>query len=239
MAEQGQSSAAQPPKAAHHSPDARPPFLVTLGLVPPCTVEDVKQAFLAKVKTAHPDHGGDPAEFLKLQEAFENATEWAQFRASRLAWLGNWVEKYVEQDSLVAEIQRRGGLVHVAGVDWLRRSFGEDFSQVAEKVTGIELRGRNVDDGTLAWLANHRNSLSSLKSLILSGTAITDTGVLQLSAFPALQELVLSDTKVGAAGLIVVDQLPELKRLVVHNTEVGLLTRLKLRLRHRKIEVVG
>ena len=86
-------------------------FLHTLGLIPPCTVEDVKQAYLAKVKTAHPDVGGDPAEFRKLQEAYERATEWAKFRASRIQWLSNWVEKYVEQDALVAEIRtaRRQG----------------------------------------------------------------------------------------------------------------------------------
>ena len=63
-----------------HPAEARPDFLVALGLIPPCTVEDVKQAFLAKVKTAHPDVGGDAAEFRKLQEAYERATEWAKFR---------------------------------------------------------------------------------------------------------------------------------------------------------------
>src|SRR5215475_1481520 len=95
-----------PPSASEvHPAEARPDFLVTLGLIPPCTVEDVKQAYLTKVKTAHPDAGGDANEFRKLQEAFERATEWAKFRASRLAWLSTWVEKYVEQDDLVAEIQ--------------------------------------------------------------------------------------------------------------------------------------
>src|SRR5215470_9480893 len=108
--------------AGHSVSEARPEFLVTLGLIPPCTVEDVKQAYLAKVKTAHPDVGGDVGEFRKLQEAFERATEWAKFRASRIAWLSTWVEKYVEQEGVVSELQRRGGKVQIEGVDWLRRS---------------------------------------------------------------------------------------------------------------------
>src|SRR5262245_29802834 len=90
--------------AAAQATESRPEFLVTLGLIPPCMVEDVKQAYLAKVKTAHPDVGGDAGEFRKLQEAFEKATDWARFRASRIAWLSTWVEKYVEQDGVVSEI---------------------------------------------------------------------------------------------------------------------------------------
>src|SRR5262245_51150158 len=160
-----------PPPASSsgaHAAEARPDFLVTLGLIPPCTVEDVKQAYLAKVKTAHPDVGGSVAEFRKLQEAFERATEWARFRASRIAWLSTWIEKYVDQDGVVSEIQRRGGKVHLEGVDWLRRSFGDDFSQVAEKVTGIEMHGPAFDDKTIAWLGDHRTTLTSIKSLDLT-----------------------------------------------------------------------
>src|SRR5215475_8295008 len=153
-----------PPSASGpHPAEARPDFLVTLGLIPPCTVEDVKQAFLAKVKTAHPDVGGDADSFRKLQEAYERATEWARFRASRIAWLSTWVEKYIDQDGIVSDIQRRGGKVQLEGVDWLRRSFGDDFSQVAEKVIGIEMHGPAFDDKTISSLADHRTTLASLK----------------------------------------------------------------------------
>jgi hypothetical protein len=225
--------------SVHPTPvaEARPDFLVTLGLIPPCTVEDVKQAYLAKVRTAHPDTGGNPAEFRRLQEAFERATEWARFRASRIAWLGSWVEKYVEQDSLVTEIQRRGGKVKVEGVDWLRRSFGEDFSQVAEKVHSLEWRGPAVSDATLSWLGGHRAALASLKSLDLSGTAVTDAGIQHLAAFPALRELDLSRTKVTSAGLVVLDSLPELEWLGLKGTSVGWLARLRLHWRHPKLRI--
>jgi hypothetical protein len=222
---------------AAHAADGRPEFLVTLGLVPPCTVEDVKQAYLAKVKTAHPDVGGDANEFRKIQEAFERATEWARFRASRLAWLSTWVEKYVEQDSIIDEIKRRGGVVQIEGVDWLRRSFGEDFSHVAEKLTKISWHGPTVNDKSIAWLSEHRAVLSGLKSLDLSGSAITDAGVQHVAAFQALRELDLSETKITSAGLAVVDRLPSLEWLGLRKTSIGWLARTKLKLKRSKLEL--
>jgi hypothetical protein len=217
--------------------EARPDFLITLSLIPPCTVEDVKQAYLAKVKTAHPDIGGDPAEFRKLQEAYERATEWAKFRASRIAWLGNWVEKYAEQETLTVELQRRGGRVHLEGVDWLRRSFGEDFSQVAAKVHGIELHGPAIDDNTMSWLGGHRHILTSLRSISLARTAITDAGAQHLAAFPSLREVDLADTKITGEGLIFIERLPELEWLGLHGTPIGLIGRMKLKFKYPKLQV--
>ncbi|HTQ38045.1 MAG TPA: hypothetical protein VMJ32_03405 [Pirellulales bacterium] len=227
-----------PGASGGHAAEKRPEFLATLGLIPPCTVEDVKQAYLAKVKTAHPDVGGNAAEFRKIQEAFERATEWARFRASRIAWLSTWVEKYVEQDGIVNEIQRRSGKVEIEGVDWLRRSFGDDFSHVAEKVSKIQWYGPAVDDKTLAWLSDHRTALAGLKALDLTGSAVTDAGLQHLAAFPSLQELDLSESNVTAAGLIVLQSLPNLEWLGLRKTSVGLLARTKLKFKRPKLEVV-
>ena len=222
---------------AHHAADARPDFLATLGLIPPCTVEDVKQAYLVKVKTAHPDAGGNAEDFRKLQEAYEKASEWAKFRASRIQWLATWVEKYVEQDGVVAELQRRGAKVEIEGVDWLRRSFGDDFSHVAEKVHSITWNGPAVDDKAITWLSDHRTTLTALKSLDLTRSAVTDAGVQHLSAFPSLKELNLSETKISAGALVVLDRFPDLKWLGLKNTQIGWLARTKLKLKHPKVEV--
>ena len=230
-------STAPPSASGAHPAEARPEFLVTLGLIPPCTVEDVKQAFLAKVKTAHPDVGGDAADFRKLQEAYERATEWAKFRASRIAWLSTWVEKYVEQDSVVTELQRRGAKVELEGVDWLRRSFGEDFSHVAEKVRSIQWHGPAVDDKAISWLSDHRATLTTLKLLDLTRSTISDAGVQHLAAFPALSELNLSETKITAAGLVVLDRLPELEWLGLKSTSIGWLARMKLKVKYPKLEM--
>jgi DnaJ domain len=46
------------------------PYL-TLGVAKGCTRDEVKQAFLTKAQTAHPDRGGDDASFVALRTAYE------------------------------------------------------------------------------------------------------------------------------------------------------------------------
>jgi hypothetical protein len=52
---------------------ASPPCLVELGLKLPCSVEQVEQAFSRKVRTAHPDRGGDVESFVRLRAAYLEA----------------------------------------------------------------------------------------------------------------------------------------------------------------------
>jgi hypothetical protein len=51
----------------------RPRCVEALGLTLPCTTDEVLTAYRRKVKQLHPDRGGDPREFLRLQEHFEQA----------------------------------------------------------------------------------------------------------------------------------------------------------------------
>jgi hypothetical protein len=44
-----------------------------LGVVSTATPAEIKQAFRTQVKRVHPDHGGTPAEFMRLQQAYETA----------------------------------------------------------------------------------------------------------------------------------------------------------------------
>jgi hypothetical protein len=50
-----------------------PRCILALGLVMPCTADDVLAAYRRKVKQLHPDRGGDRREFLRLQAHFEEA----------------------------------------------------------------------------------------------------------------------------------------------------------------------
>jgi hypothetical protein len=50
-----------------------PRCILALGLTMPCTSADVLAAYRRKVKTMHPDVGGDRREFLRLQTHFEQA----------------------------------------------------------------------------------------------------------------------------------------------------------------------
>ena len=67
-------------RVAHYLPDfpewARrdtPRCVAALGLRMPCSEEQLKEAYRAKVKLLHPDHGGDKRRFLWLQSQFEEA----------------------------------------------------------------------------------------------------------------------------------------------------------------------
>jgi hypothetical protein len=51
----------------------RPRCIQALDLRLPCTTAEVLAAYRKKVKLLHPDRGGDPREFLRLQEHFEQA----------------------------------------------------------------------------------------------------------------------------------------------------------------------
>ena len=48
-----------------------PGCLLALGLQLPCSEEDLKQAYRRRVKSLHPDRGGDQRRFLLLQSHFE------------------------------------------------------------------------------------------------------------------------------------------------------------------------
>ncbi len=144
------------------------------------TEEDVKQAYLAKARTAHPDQGGSVEKFKELQEAFEQATEYARFKAGRMQWLSRWVEQYAEQEQLIEEIKTLGGTVDVKSSDPLTRSIGPDFAVVLDKVEGIRLSGAKIDDHTVLRLVELRRMLAGLRKLALVDTSITDAGLLQL-----------------------------------------------------------
>jgi DnaJ domain len=48
----------------------------TLGVPKDCTREELKEAFRAKARLAHPDRGGEPAAFIQLRHAYDQiATE--------------------------------------------------------------------------------------------------------------------------------------------------------------------
>jgi len=56
----------------------RPSCLTALGLYEDCTEAEVMEAYREKVKTQHPDRGGDLKNFLRLQQNFELALQVAR-----------------------------------------------------------------------------------------------------------------------------------------------------------------
>jgi hypothetical protein len=219
----------------HIAPDGRPEFLVTLGVLLPCNEEDVKQAYLAKVRDAHPDRGGDPAEFRRIQEAFEKASEYARFSASRTRWLAASIERYAAQEALREELERRGGRVEVEQLAWLEQEIGADFAQVMERLVALEFHGPEHDDRLIDYLAREAGLLGNLRRLDLSGTRVTDAGVERLYAFKGLRELDLSGTPIDGSGLAVLQQLPALEWVGLRDVGLSLRSKLWLRWNHARI----
>ncbi len=202
-------------------PDGRPDFLVKLGVLLPCTPEDVKQAYLAKVRSAHPDVGGTQEDFLAIQQAFDRATEYAHFIAGRRKWLGAQVERYIAQEDALSYVRSSGGRVLYDHKEWLSREIGEDFAQVLDTVSGLLWTGPTVNDEHLDWLGGQREVFSMLRVLDLSDSRISDVGAESLAAFTSLEKLILRNTPVTHQSLKLMESLSNLNELDVRDTKIG------------------
>jgi hypothetical protein len=211
------------PSSPHH-----PECLSVLGLLPPVTAEDVKQAYLAKAMTMHPDRGGDPAKFVLLQKAFEEANEFVRFKAGKLEWLAAKIDAYAQQQDVVSETIERGGEVEMEETDWLSKSFGEDFGHVADKLVSVRLRGPGADDVFAILLGFRADSLKDLAVLDLSGGRITDEGLLQLKGLTNLRSLDLRGTAVGKLAADVPSWFEHLEFLGLPAGSVGLFSRMSM-----------
>ena len=213
------------PAPSSSEPDV-PECLAVLGLRPPLTLEDVKQTYLAKAMAMHPDRGGDPAAFIRLKAAFEEANDYVKFKASKLEWLAAKVEAYAEQQDVATAAIERGGEIEMEETDWLRKSFGEDFGHVADKLVAIRLRNPAADD-TFAILVGFRTeSLKDLRVLDLAGGTITDEGLLQFKGLKSLRHLDLRGTQVGKLGAEAAKWFEDLEFLGLPTGSVGMLARL-------------
>ncbi|MFV2065848.1 MAG: hypothetical protein ACC645_02640 [Pirellulales bacterium] len=207
----------------------RPEFMATLGILPPYTFEDVKQAYLVKVRTAHPDVGGDCDAFVRLQKAFERATEYVRSRGIPRSWLGAYVERYMLQQAIIDQVVELGGHVDVESIAWLNDDLGPDFAQITEELVGIHLHGPHVGDDALKPFATNLTPLRSLRVLDLSGTRIGDQGLCCLHMLPRLRSADLRSTRITYHGLVRLPWLSRLERLDVRKTAISQWQRLKLR----------
>ncbi len=207
--------------------DNQPPECIgILGLMPPVTLEDVKQAYLVKARTMHPDRGGDPEQFVRLQKAFEDATEYVKFKAGKLEWLASKIDAYAQQQEVVTAAIERGGEARMEEADWLRKSFGDDFGHVADKLVEVRVRGAGADDLFAILLGFRAESLKDLAVLDLAGGPLTDEGLLQLKGLKNLRSLDLRGTGVGKLAAEIPQWFEQLEFLGLPKGALGLLGRL-------------
>jgi hypothetical protein len=205
----------------------RPPFMVTLGLMPPYMAEDIEKAYLARVKDIRPDLGGDPKPFYELQTAYMQAKEYVKFRGDRRGWIAKRMEEYLGVQETIEGLKKFDAQVDTTALDWLQKSFG-DFAELTESILGIQLIDSARGEEFIEYLVGQRDKLLELRKLDLTGCAITDASVRQLSVFRRLQDLNLSRTPITWEALHIVQWLPELEEVNVQNTGLGWFTRRKL-----------
>ena len=209
--------AATPKTAKGDTHHDRPAFAVTLGLLPPYAMDDVKRAYLDKVKAAHPDRGGDRAAFDKIQRAFEEAGAYLKFRSDRRQWIAARMEDYLAVLSLAERLQALGAEVESDMLDWVRRSFG-DFANLTESIVGIRLTDSQNVAELIDTMVREQAALPGLKRLSLAGCPVDNLLALELRVFKSLTHLDLSRTPITDRALTVVDFLPDLMALNVEGT---------------------
>jgi hypothetical protein len=219
------------------SHDEGPPeFMAILGLLPPYSLDDVRAAYRAKARDAHPDRGGSKTEFLKLHEAHERALEYVRFTGDRRKWIAVQVECHLRQQEVVVEVQRLGGQTQLEELDWMKHSVG-DFAHLASRLRVIGLQRTAADDSFLTFLAAKPPRVPYLIELNLANTRITDKGLQALEGFDLLRRLDLSGTRVTATGVAsVLRSLPSLAWMNLTGSGVGWLSRIRLQARLRRRE---
>jgi len=211
---------------------------VRLGLLLPCTVEDVEAAYRDKAKLAHPDAGGTAAQFTQLQADYEAAREYARYHASRRGWLAANVERYSATQEVIAEIERLGGTVETDRPAWISREIGDDYAQLLDTISAVKLTGPAVTLAQVAYLASQRDVLANLHRLDLSDASIDYRAVKLLDVLPTLHELNLSGTSAGNRSAVALAKFPALRRVNVADTFVSWLARLELRRRKPDLDVI-
>ena len=212
-------------RAAH---DNRPDFMVALGLAPPYSQDDVMQAYRTKVMKVHPDHGGSVEEFRVLQDAFEKAKQYIDFRSDRRQWIATKMEEYLAVQRVEERLSALGAEVKTNAVDWLEKSFG-DFAQLTEKITSVKLTDSAKAMELLAAMVEDRDALGSMTDLTLSGCELTDAAAQHLDTFKQLKSLDLSNNPITGEALYFVDDLPALESLNLEGTNVGWWMKRKVR----------
>lgn len=217
-------------------------FMQTLGLCPPCTIEDVDHAFRRKALTCHPDRGGDPEAFRELYDAYDKAKHFVRFRSSRREWLGELVERYAQQEQLVRALESAGGRVVIETNEWMDTLLGGDFSQVTDRLIQVDLSGVPDADNVLDQILEAGEVRKGLRMLNLSGIKVASANLRRLDQLKDLEELGLNHSQLTIDDLRALEptlnNMPSLQRLELVGNRISWFQQLELRRRHRDVKLV-
>ncbi|WP_145262364.1 J domain-containing protein [Calycomorphotria hydatis] len=203
--------------------------MVTLGLLPPITEEDVRQAYRIKAMENHPDHGGDGLSLDAIRRAKDQALDYLSYHTDRRDWIGKQVEQHLKRESVREQLESLGGTIETAKQDWRDDSFG-DFSQLCERIIGLRFQPRSDPDAIFEALSEHNFHLGYLRLLDLADIPVKDRHLDCLLDLPGLIRIDLRRSHVTSRGLSVLKHLNRLEEINLHGTHVSLLSRWYYRL---------
>lgn len=221
------------------NPLNRPEFMISLGLNPPYTENDVKQAYRQKAKSAHPDAGGSQEAYMALHDAYQQALDYAKFHASRTRWIADEVEIYTKRVSILTDVEAMGGVVTMQRLEGLRTWVGEDFSQLKDRLIAIQMRGKSISDASLQCLIDGAEALNDVQHLDLAHSSITSAGLARLTGLTELTVLDLHDTPVDNNVADFLKGIPTLQWVHLGGTKVTWLGRQKIRLARPGLEIAS
>jgi hypothetical protein len=201
--------------------------MAVLGLLPPYTLADVKRAYHDRASRAHPDHGGSICQFRALQEAYEQAQQYLQFRSDKRSWIAGHMERYLEQQKIEELLRRFGARLGMHETDWLKKSYG-DFADLTMYIEAIELSESDRGATLVDFIVERHRHLAGLKRLALVGCQLSDERVLRLSCFQVLEYLDLSRNPLTWRAARLAAIIPTLQALQLDNVRLGWWTRMKL-----------
>lgn len=194
--------------------------MVTLGLSPPYSLDDVKAAYYSKARRLHPDHGGSAESFRQLHDAFEQAQEYVAFSGDRRSWIAGKVDGYVSFLAAVERVEATGASTITTNSAWLEDSIG-DFAQLTETVSCVRLIDSPNGDELVQVLLEELPVLKGITTIEMPGCHVSDNAVLRLVAYRGLRRLDLSGTTVTSRALGIIDALPHLTFLGLEDSAVG------------------
>ena len=207
--------------------DDRPEFMAILGLLPPYSLDDVKRAYLVKVRSAHPDHGGEITAFRRIQEAYEAAQQHVQFNSDKRSWIAAQVDRYVALSELEEKLRGHGAEVEYQQTDWLQKSYG-DFAEMTAKVQAISLKDSPAGNEVAQLLVTHHVLVGSLKRLKFLRCELSDDAALSFRCFQLLDYLDLGGNKLSRRVSVLAESIPTLKEFHLEDTAVGMWEKMKL-----------
>ncbi len=176
------------PPLIHRDADGRPDFMVVLGVAPPYVEDDVKQAYFARAKELHPDHGGNAHDFDALHKAFQQAQQYLEFRRDSRGWIARQMDGYLHSRQVIELLEQFGAKVETTMIDWLQRSFG-DFAELTDSITGVRLESSPHAEHMIDVMVANNTALDKLTRLELPGCQLADDSALKLASFQQLRHL--------------------------------------------------